>query len=342
LKHQRTWVRLDIALQFLRFELLLFYDLANMFACINISCCDWTDFHSNLTHVLPHVCKQFYALLKRSDFLWLTALERLVKNEAFLWKEGLQNLIVDCKMEVQNSHNTPNINRGTIGSSLEAARREPYHPGQEPSNPGGDTELLETDGNASYEQKLVAAASKALVAAPSFRRDLTEEQRTEKDLLVHQWVFRHVVSNHLRYRSPVFYMPETVRLNREVGLHFFEPRYRLLISEVMSRFPVSARRGEPIVVESKRDYPSFVYAHKSPLAPTSPACIVQVRQCLIHPNGTADACMVPSAYVWIDRVTARPSSGGLTDVRVIRMGQAASTAMQYKSEYTSASPRLGR
>jgi hypothetical protein len=313
-----------------------------MFACINISCCDWTDFHSNLTHVLPHVCKQFYALLKRSDFLWLTALERLVKNEAFLWKEGLQNLIVDCKMEVQNSHNTPNINRGTIGSSLEAARREPYHPGQEPSNPGGDTELLETDGNASYEQKLVAAASKALVAAPSFRRDLTEEQRTEKDLLVHQWVFRHVVSNHLRYRSPVFYMPGTVRLNREVGLHFFEPRYRLLISEVMSRFPVSARRGEPIVVESKRDYPSFVYAHKSPLAATSPACIVQVRQCLIHPNGTADVFMVPSAYVWIDRVTARPSSGGLTDVRVIRMGQAASTAMQYKSEYTSASPRLGR
>eukprot|EP00978_Attheya_sp_CCMP212_P018055 scaffold48930_cov44-Attheya_sp.AAC.2 len=237
-------------------------------------------------------------------------------------------------MEVQNSHNTPNINRGTIGSNLGAARRETYHPGQEPSNPGGDAELLETDGTTSYEQKLVAAASKALVAAPSFRRDLTEEQRTEKYLLVHQWVFRYVVSNHLRYRSPVFYMPGTVQLNSEVGLHFFEPRYRLLISEVMSRFPVSARRGEPIVVESKQDYPSFVYAYKSPLAPTSPACIVQVRQCLIHPNGTADVFLVPSAYVWIDRVTARPSSGGLADVRVIRMGQAASTAM----EYASASP----
>jgi hypothetical protein len=282
------------------------------------------------------VCKQFCLLLKRSDFLWKTALECLVQKEAFLWEEGLQNLIFDCKKETSDPRTTPNIHHGTTGSNLGAATRENNHSGHYHSNPGGDAELLERDGNTSYEQKLVAAASKALVAAPSFRRDLTEEQRTEKDLMVHQWVFRYVVANHLVYRSPVFYVPGTLRLNIEVGLRFFEPRYQLMISEVMSGFPGSARSGEPIVVENVRDYPSFVYAHKS-LEPKNPACIVQVRQCLIHPNGTADVFLVPLAYVWIDRVVERPASGGLADVRVIRMGKAASTALQYAaaSPYTS-------
>lgn len=136
---------------------------------------------------------------------------------------------------------------------------------------------------------------------------------------------RRVVDTYIRVTYPVFYMTGAVRLGRDIGLHFFEPRYRLLIAEVMQDWPVSARQGGTIATltqgRNRGRLPTFVYAHMAPLAPTTPACLVQVRQCVIHPDGSADVLLTPVSYVWIERVWERPNSGRLCEATCLRMGR---------------------
>lgn len=142
----------------------------------------------------------------------------------------------------------------------------------------------------------------------------------------------------------------SVRLGVEYGLHFFEPRYRLLISEVMSGYPVNARRGQriaPVIPDilpstnpvrdervkfdllnflekhessiQKYQVPTFIHAHQPPVAPNTPATIVQVVHCQIAADGRADVFLKPIGYVWIERIWERLGSGGLFEARGIRM-----------------------
>ena len=142
-------------------------------------------------------------------------------------------------------------------------------------------------------------------------------------------LFRRIVQR-LRFRSPIFYMPGPLNLNESFGLHFFEPRYRLLISEVMAPYPVTFRRGDPIELRGSGHsvYPKFIYANYSPLERGSPAVIVEVRQCLINPNGTADVFLCPTSYIWIEDIRERPNSGALYDARAISMSETSTAALQ--------------
>jgi hypothetical protein len=149
-------------------------------------------------------------------------------------------------------------------------------------------------------------------------------------------IHRRVVDTYIRVTGPVFYMTGALRLGRDIGLHFFEPRYRLLIAEVMRDWPVSARQGGPIGALTHGGdgrggrLPTFIYAHMAPLAPTTPACLVQVRQCIIHPDGSADVLLTPVSYVWLERVWERPNSGRLCSATCLRMGREQARQMEYQ------------
>lgn len=163
----------------------------------------------------------------------------------------------------------------------------------------------------------------------------------------YQCLFRSIVAQHLRYTAPVFFMPGPVRLGRDIGLHLFEPRYRLLVNEVMQSFPVQARRGDVIEPREGMDVdqgmarkyrsPTFIYAHQAPLAPTTPATIVEIRRCGVNVGGSADVILRTVSYVWIEKVFDRPGTGGLVEARCVRMGKAASDgyerwcSMRYES-----------
>ncbi len=133
------------------------------------------------------------------------------------------------------------------------------------------------------------------------------------------------------------------------GLHFFEPRYHILISEVMAGYPVSARRGQQIrpyvpgispsfsnsvsvmdddikssvldLVEKNESLlgenhlPMFIHAHQDFRANCA-ATIVQVQICSISPNGSADVLLKPIAHIWIEKIWERPVTGGLYEARV--------------------------
>eukprot|EP00545_Synedropsis_sp_CCMP1620_P011917 CAMPEP_0119006016 /NCGR_PEP_ID=MMETSP1176-20130426/2067_1 /TAXON_ID=265551 /ORGANISM="Synedropsis recta cf, Strain CCMP1620" /LENGTH=354 /DNA_ID=CAMNT_0006957897 /DNA_START=181 /DNA_END=1245 /DNA_ORIENTATION=+ len=141
-------------------------------------------------------------------------------------------------------------------------------------------------------------------------------------------IFRRVFLNYIRFTGPVFYMTGHVRIGHAFGLHFFEPRYRVLIAEVMRDWPDEARRGNPIEPDDNGRFPTFIYGHMAPLAPTTPACLVQVRTCSIYADGSADVVLVPVAYVWLERVWERASAGRLCVASCVRMGREQTRHMQ--------------
>lgn len=207
-----------------------------------------------------------------------------------------------------------------------------------------------SNGALKPEEELVQRACTAVEAHPP-------HHHTASSSGVYQCVFQSVVVSHLYFQAPVFYMPSSVRLGDDYGLHFFEPRYRLLISEVMSAYPVSARRGDlvrPVLpglypvdgrahgqrvmdddikaslldlleknaqLLGEHYLPTFIHAHQSPLRPNVPATIVQVSRCAISPDGSADVLLSPMAYIWLDEIWERPGTGGLMEARGIRMSR---------------------
>ena len=49
--------------------------------------------------------------------------------------------------------------------------------------------------------------------------------------------------------------------------------------------------------------PTFIHAHQSPLRRNTPATIVQIRQCMVSRDGSADVFLHPIAYtyIWIEK-----------------------------------------
>jgi hypothetical protein len=121
---------------------------------------------------------------------------------------------------------------------------------------------------------------------------------------IHAELYRHVLNNYIRYDMPVFYMPDELILRgRSLGFYFFEPRYRRLIWQVMEPYPVEFRQGRiPNAENGIANPPMFIYAHKSPLKRGVVACLVQVKHCIINPNGTANIEVVPVEHVRVEKV----------------------------------------
>lgn len=128
-------------------------------------------------------------------------------------------------------------------------------------------------------------------------------------------LYRMVVARFVRFTSPVFCMTGNVRLGLPIGLHLFEPRYKLMIQLVMQGYPAEARDGRQIVSE---DLPYFVYAHGC----ASSACLVNVQRCRINENGTADVLLMPVANIKMERLWVQSNTGGLHFAQCLRLGDA--------------------
>jgi hypothetical protein len=140
-------------------------------------------------------------------------------------------------------------------------------------------------------------------------------------------IYRNVVSKHIRQVLPVFYMPGHILLGGSYRLHMFEPRYRLLVAELLKGYPEEARQGGN-TASGDRPAPIFIHANRQPLGPDNPACLVQLIRCNVSPrDGTVDAMLLPIAYVWLEKIWVRSKSGNLHYAQCIRMGQKATREM---------------
>ncbi|GFH53679.1 hypothetical protein CTEN210_10155 [Chaetoceros tenuissimus] len=141
----------------------------------------------------------------------------------------------------------------------------------------------------------------ALLKAACERMSPIVQQQQERyggDESIYKNLFRYLLNEGFRFFFPIFYMPDPQLIRgRRIGLHFFEPRYRRLIREVMNRFPANYRQGENLDNVPRR--PRFIYAHRSPLAKNQVALVVEVAKCIIYEDGTADVELDPVEHVHI-------------------------------------------
>lgn len=145
---------------------------------------------------------------------------------------------------------------------------------------------------------------------------------------INQLLFRNVVCDYVRIVAPVFVMEGDAKIDQVIGLHLFEPRYRLLMEEVMSDMPFRYKMGEAL---PGPNYPTFIYANNTPIGVSTPAVIVQVNQCVMHENGEADVFLMPIAHVWLERIWMRPNTGRLHMASAVRMPEKASLNMEDNS-----------
>ncbi len=293
---------------------------------------DETNFRCNLTHTLPVVSKSVRSLVS-SDGMWRAGLERMIAKEP-TWREATNKI---CAENANRNESGAGGNNGNDRTTYEHIGTNSN--GQRVYVGVQEVDMEDTDDDNNVDDEDIEDAANGADGD----NDVEEEESVQtmidkacKALSVGglpctcKQLFRRIVQVHLRFRSPIFYMPGPVSIGQSFGLHFFEPRYRLLISEVLAPYPVAFRRGDPIQLEGSghRHYPKFIYANHSPLERGAPAVIVEVRQCLINPNGTADVFLCPTAYIWLEDIRERPNSGALYDARAIRMTEASAAALE--------------
>lgn len=291
-----------------------------------------------------------------------------------MWEDCLKRFVFDSRCDkiradiVERNRNRNRRDKRTKSNQLLQQHRQ-QHDGELPQSADGLIQTVanldvnnhnklpqSSDNTTTKDVALLKQASDALQSHPPRNHAATSSG-------IYQCIYKSIVHDHLRYQGAVFYMPSAIRLGTPYGLHFFEPRYRLLVSEVMAPYPVSARRGEQIspmipslypnnnlrkngddddiksellnVLEQNQalmgrfHVPTFIHAHQSPLRRNTPATIVQIKQCMVSRDGSADVFLHPIAYIWIDEVWERPGTGGLFEARGIRMGKEVSESYEY-------------
>lgn len=307
---------------------------------------DETSYQSDLTHTLPVVSKRIRALVSEGDEMWRAGLERMITKES-TWREEAKKICAEHAERLEQEQQGT-----TVGDNNESNRTTYAHIGtnsngqrvyvgvqEVDTDEDNDNDEMEIDEDSDVEdngarsttsnRSAINGDSEVVESAKSIIDKTCKALGTDGVPCSSKQLFRRVMQR-LRFRSPIFYMPGPVTIGESFGLHFFEPRYRLLISEVMAPYPVAFRRGDPIQLRGTghSSYPKFIYANYSPLQQGAPAVIVEVRQCLINPNGTADVFLCPTSYIWIEDIRERPNSGALYDALGIRMTEASVAALE--------------
>jgi hypothetical protein len=279
-----------------------------------------------MTHTLPLVCKTFYKLCRTTDQYWLDAIVRQMRVHSDIWRHGILQILE----EFDPSNSDSGQMKGGRGGKFDRA---------DSRNGGESTNESSTSSNSqrcSSDREAAQMACKMLAESSQQRDADTAAGLQHMFTVTHlacpgMRLYQHIISHHLKFSGSIFYMPQHVMLRREIPLHFFEHRYRTLIAEVMRGSPPEQIRGVTIPVDQvptvptnhgnpyPRRGPQFIFGTTSPLEPGSPACIVQVRQCHIRSDGSADVLLVPIAHGWFQHVAVRPNTGNLCHGTLIKM-----------------------
>ena len=117
-------------------------------------------------------------------------------------------------------------------------------------------------------------------------------------------LYQVILNEHIRVRLPIFFMPhefDKATPNPIYQLHFFEPRYRLMMAELMRGF----------VQDPGDDGPVFLHVVDMRGPRAKVGALVRIRECVFAPDGRAVAELQLVGSVRLKRCWVRPQSYSL-------------------------------
>lgn len=137
-------------------------------------------------------------------------------------------------------------------------------------------------------------------------------------------IYKKVLTSHIYFDAPVFMMPCLLQIGEIYGLNLFEPRYRLMVHELIMgcENPVEASNGGKIRIGRQNGVltpPLLIHACLGRVAPGELACLVQLVWCHTYERGTADVRLLPVAWVRLDRIWLRRNAHNLFYAKAWRL-----------------------
>mmetsp|Transcript_6864 Transcript_6864/g.7912 ORF Transcript_6864/g.7912 Transcript_6864/m.7912 type:complete len:386 (-) Transcript_6864:319-1476(-) len=311
-----------------------------------------SDASSSLTHNLPLVSSHFRDLCKL-DLFWLPSLQRLVYSDREVFKEVLKVMLnaefkkppwsafhdsdVDKdsfllaakvkKMDTLNKEDMFELVSNVYKSMMtleEKEEDENYY-----INSLKVSALIHThsinrmivimdkkDGDNEDGKARFSSARSGLVKRPCIISPAPSSCIRNIDSA--RSMYLSLIKVYANPIYPVFHMrSRTVSLGILQSLLFFEPRYRMLISEVMKGRKKKYHQGHPLSAPR----PRFIFAHTGQvLRPGLSAFVVEVCRCRMLDGGRAHILIKPVERVKLISVSEREViSNGLHDARIMRL-----------------------
>jgi hypothetical protein len=150
----------------------------------------------------------------------------------------------------------------------------------------------------------------------NFEKTVREINEQFNSTLSHRAIYRKVLTSHIYFDAPVFMMPCHLQIGELYGLHLFEPRYRVMVHDLIMgcENPMEAANGGKIRIGRQDGVfqpPLFIHACLGRAAPGELACLVQLVWCQIYEHGSADVRLLPVSWVKLDRIWIRRNAGNL-------------------------------
>jgi len=263
-----------------------------------------------LTHVLPLVSKRFCGLCNESDVLWSQAMVRLAAFDPNGWKLALECYESGIEEEQDERKEEQDASVSHLEAEVEGYKRNEIATGcASLDQPNDDNEILSLVSKAcvNFHSTLHASAT-----------EHNERDSTAK--LLFKCLSKE--AQPIMFEGPVFLMRtgQSLKLGREINLHLFEPRYRLLIREAMRGRTSREKRGIEIDDEGgKKPRPRFLFSFgvTLPLVSGDPAAIVELTRCRIFDDGRADVTIVPVRHARLSRIWERDGGHGLIEAEAL-------------------------
>eukprot|EP00526_Cylindrotheca_closterium_P015776 CAMPEP_0113603948 /NCGR_PEP_ID=MMETSP0017_2-20120614/1541_1 /TAXON_ID=2856 /ORGANISM="Cylindrotheca closterium" /LENGTH=260 /DNA_ID=CAMNT_0000512355 /DNA_START=36 /DNA_END=814 /DNA_ORIENTATION=+ /assembly_acc=CAM_ASM_000147 len=124
-------------------------------------------------------------------------------------------------------------------------------------------------------------------------------------------LYRKIMTTHIQGQYPIFIMPCQLRLGEPYGLHLFEPRYRIMVRDLLESSgnynAATEQAGADLTSEENgRKPPLLIHACLGGrLGPGEYACLVQLVHCTLYDYGTADVMLLPVSWVRMDKLWVR-------------------------------------
>ena len=144
------------------------------------------------------------------------------------------------------------------------------------------------------------------------------------NILGYREIYKKVLTSHIYFDAAVFMMPCQLQIGEIYGLHLFEPRYRVMVHDLMMECenPTEASNGGKIRIGRQDGVlkpPFLIHACLGRVAPGELACLVQLVWCNTYEHGTADVRLLPIAWVRLDRIWIRRNAGNLFYAKAWRL-----------------------